>query len=100
LAPPARIGSLGECGYDAVEIASELDNDPNPAVWASSSEQSLPPRHWVGLSTVRVFDRQHDVLQRIGEVKMLCSNMAPSIPAEFNIAPIGTSDKKYHKRRR
>lgn len=47
---------------------------------------------------VGVFDRQHDILKRVGEVEMLCPDMNPSVPSEFNVPPIRTSDKKYHNR--
>jgi hypothetical protein len=89
---------LGKCGYDAVEIAGELEDHANPAVWASAPEQSLSPWHWVGFSIVGVFHRQHDILKRLGEVEMLCPDMKPSVPSEFNVAPILASDKKYHMR--
>jgi hypothetical protein len=91
---------LRKGGDNAVEITSELDNHAHPALWATPPKQALPPRRGVRLSVRGVFDGQHDVQQRFGDLRVSLASVNPSVPAEFNIAPIRASDKKYHTRRR
>lgn len=96
--PRSWINGLGKGSYDVVEITIELDHDPHPTLGASLPEQPLSARRGVGLSVGGIFDGQHDVSQRFGDLRVSFASMIPSAPAEFNGTTVWASDKKIHRR--
>jgi len=83
-----------------VEPSGEFQHNANPAVRATSFEQPLPTRLDVRFPIRGLFDGQHNVREISGQMRMALQYMVPGFAAELNAAPIGASDKEYHKQRR
>jgi len=84
----------------AIEIATKLENNANPAVGAAPPKETLATRVRVWLSVQWMFDGQHDIQQRFRDLRVSPAHMVPGFESEFNRSAIRTSYQQVHDRRR
>jgi len=84
----------------AIEIATKLENNANPAIGAAPPKEALATRVRVWLSMQWMFDRQHDVQQRIRDLRVPPTNMVPGFESEFNRSAIRPFYQQVHDGRR